>query len=116
MSHHLKPDDPTGGPASLARDRAQSELLAHLFDKLKAVKEADGSSLFDHTCIAYGSNIRHLHYTDNIPTLVAGGGSGFRLGENVVVAKNTPLSNLWVTLLRGCGVAVDKHGNSDGTI
>lgn len=116
MSHHLKPDDPTGGPASLARDRTQSELLAHLFDKLKAVKEADGSRLFDHTCVAYGSNIRHLHYTDNIPTLVAGGGSGFRLGENVVVAKNTPLGNLWVTLLRGCGVNIDKHGNSHGTI
>jgi hypothetical protein len=62
MSHHLKPDDPAGGAASLARDRAQSELPAHLFDKLKVVKEADGSSLFDHKCIAYGSNIRHLHY------------------------------------------------------
>lgn len=116
MSHHLKPDDPAGGAASLARDRAQSELLAHLLDKLKAVREADGSSLFDHTCIAYGSNIRHLHYTDNIPTLVSGGGSGFRLGENIVAAKNTPLSNLWVTLLRGCGVPIDKHGNSNGTI
>jgi hypothetical protein len=116
MSHHLKPDDPAGGAASLARDRAQSELLAHLLDQLKAVKESDGSSLFDHTCVAYGSNIRHLHYTDNIPTLVAGGGSGFRLGENIVVPKGTPLANLWVTLLQGCGLTIVKHGNSTGVI
>ena len=44
--------------ASQKRDLEQSRLLAGLFAKLKATKEADGSSLFDHTTIAYGSNIR----------------------------------------------------------
>ena len=34
--------------ASKARDKTHSELLAGLIDKLKATKEADGSSLFDH--------------------------------------------------------------------
>ena len=52
MSHY------TAGPrmeASQRRDATQSELLAELIDKLKATKEVDGSSLFDHLALAYGS-------------------------------------------------------------
>jgi hypothetical protein len=44
--------------ASQRRDIAQSELLADFLDKLKTTKEADGSSLFDHIALVYGSNIR----------------------------------------------------------
>ncbi|MGB1131239.1 MAG: DUF1552 domain-containing protein, partial [Haloferula sp.] len=61
--------------ASQARDKAHSELLAGLIDKLKATKEADGSSLFDHTALAFGSNISSIHYLDNCPTLLTGGGA-----------------------------------------
>ncbi|MDD7985101.1 DUF1552 domain-containing protein [Lentisphaera marina] len=46
---------------SRLRDKTHSELLAGLFDKLKAIKEADGSSLFDHTSLVFGSNIRSIH-------------------------------------------------------
>lgn len=53
--------------ASRKRDATQSELLAGLIDKLKATKEADGRSLFDHTALAFGSNIRTIHYLDNCP-------------------------------------------------
>jgi len=80
------------------------------------VKEADGSSLLDHTTVVYGSNIRTIHYLDNCPTLVAGGGSGIKLGEHVVMPDKTPLSNLWLTLLQGSGVKVDKHGDSTGPL
>ena len=88
-----------------------------LFAKLKATKEADGSSLFDHTTIAYGSNIRTIHYLDNCPTLIAGGGSGIRLGQHIALqGKSTPLCNLWLTLLQGSGVKVDSHGDSNGVV
>ena len=50
---HYSPGDRMD--ASKARDKAHSELLAGLIDKLKATKEADGSSLFDHTALAFGS-------------------------------------------------------------
>jgi hypothetical protein len=103
--------------ASQQRDETQSELLAGLFDKLKRVKEPDGSSLFDHTCLVYGSNIRTIHYLDNCPTIVAGGGAGIQHGRHVVLpGKSTPLCNLWVTLLRGLGLSVDSHGDSTGTL
>ena len=103
--------------ASQKRDHEQSRLLAGLFAKLKATKEVDGSSLFDHTTIAYGSNIRTIHYLDNCPTLIAGGGAGIRLGQHLALqGKSTPLCNLWLTLLQRNGVKVDSHGDSNGTI
>ncbi|MBL8829997.1 MAG: hypothetical protein JNM18_23665 [Planctomycetaceae bacterium] len=95
------------------RDRKQSELLAHLFDTLKAAHEPNGTSLFDHTCIAYGSNIQSIHYLDNCPTLIAGGGAGIKLGEHFVLSDpKTPLCNLWLTLLRGAGIKAVTHGDS----
>lgn len=102
--------------ASQRRDEGQSELLAGLFDRLKATKEADGSSLFDHTCLVYGSNLRTGHSLDNCPTLVAGGASGIKRGQNLVVAKGTPLCNLWVSLLQSVGVPVESHGDSTGRL
>jgi len=103
--------------ASELRDRKQSELLAYLIDKLKASKEPDGSSLFDHVSLAYGSNIQSIHYLSNCPTLVTGGGAGIRLGHHVVMPSDkTPLCNLWLTLLRGVGVDVDSHGDSTGVL
>ena len=109
MSHYTPGDRMA---ASQRRDEAQSELLAQLIDKLKAVKEADGRSLFDHTTLAYGSNIRTIHYLDNCPTLLAGGGAKIKLGHHLVLAKDTPLCNVWLTLLRGIGCDVPRHGDS----
>ncbi|MEY5026735.1 MAG: hypothetical protein RLZZ244_2263 [Verrucomicrobiota bacterium] len=115
MSHY-----PGKGPeyleASEKRDQAQSRLLAHLLGKLKAAREPDGSSLFDHTTVVYGSNIRTGHLLDNCPTLIAGRGAGVKLGQNVVVPKDTPLCNAWLALLQGSGVSVDRHGDSTGVL
>ena len=102
--------------ASKQRDLAQSELLAGLIDKLKSTKETDGSSLFDHTALAYGSNIRSIHYLDNCPTVVAGGGANLKLGQHLAVSKDTPLCNVWLTMLHGLGIDAERHGDSTGVI
>jgi hypothetical protein len=85
-------------------------------DKLKATKEPDGTSLFDHTVLAYGSNIRTIHYLDNCPTILTGGGAGLKRGQHISLPKNTPLSNAWLTLLHGIGVKAERHGDSTGII
>ena len=102
--------------ASQRRDLAQSELLAGFIDKLKATKEADGTRLFDHVAVAYGSNIRTEHSLDNCPTLLTGGGAGIKLGHNIVVSKDTPLCNAWLTMLRGLGIDAERHGDSSGVL
>jgi hypothetical protein len=101
---------------SQLRDRTQSTLLAGLLDRLQSIKEPDGSSLLDHTCVAYGTNLRTVHTLDNCPTVIAGGGAGIKLGHNVVLPKNTPLCNLWLTLLHGVGVSAERHGDSTGVL
>jgi hypothetical protein len=102
--------------ASQHRDRVQSEMFATLLDKLKSTREADGTSLFDHTTVVYGSNIRSVHYLDNCPTVIAGRGAGVNLGRHIVLPKNTPLCNVWLTLLRGTGIDVDSHGDSTDVV
>lgn len=113
MTHYTTPDRLE---ASRRRDVAQSELLAGLLDKLKAVKEPDGSSLLDHTVVAYGSNIRTVHYLDNCPMLFAGRGAGLKLGQHVALKHGTPLCNAWLTLLRGLGADASEHGDSTGVV
>jgi hypothetical protein len=102
--------------ASQRRDLAQSELLAGFIDSLKATKEADGSCLFDHVALAYGSNIRTEHNLDNCPTLVTGRGAGLKLGHNIIAPKDTPLCNAWLAMLRGVGVKTERHGDSSGEL
>lgn len=101
---------------SQKRDLAQSDLLAGLLDRLKKAQEADGSSLFDHTTVVYGSNLRTGHELSNSPTLIAGRGAGIKLGQHLVMPKHTPLNNCWLTLLKGSGVNVEKHGDSTGVL
>jgi hypothetical protein len=102
--------------ASKLRDKTHSELLARLIDKLKATKEADGSSLFDHTAVAFGSNISSIHYLTNCPTVLTGGGANVKLGQHLVLEKDTPLCNVWLTMLQGLGIATDQHGDSTGVV
>ncbi|MBM81504.1 MAG: hypothetical protein CMJ78_13060 [Planctomycetaceae bacterium] len=102
--------------ASQRRDVALSELLAGFLDRLKATEEADGSSLFDHVSLVFGSNLRTVHQTENCPTILSGRGAGVKLGHNLVMPKDTPLCNAWLTLLHGVGVQVNRHGDSTGLL
>jgi Protein of unknown function (DUF1552) len=102
--------------ASQRRDLAQSELLAGFLDKLKATREPDGSSLFDHVALAYGSNIRTGHELSNCPTILSGRGAGWKLGHNLVAPKDTPLCNAWLSMLHGVGVQAERHGDSTGEL
>jgi hypothetical protein len=113
MSHYLPGDRME---ASKKRDATQSQLLSGLLDKLKSVQESDGSRLFDHTSVVYGSNIRSIHFLDNCPTLLSGGGASIKLGQHVVLPKDTPLANVWLTLLQGIGIDTERHGDSTGPI
>ena len=102
---------------SILRDQAHARLTAHLIDKLKAATESDGSSLLDHVALTFGSNLRSKHNLSNCPTLIAGGGAGFKRGRHLVMKEEkTPLCNLWLSTLQGAGVEADSFGDSTGVI
>ena len=113
MSHRPNVTDPKA-PHQL-RDQMLAELVSGFIRKLKDTKEADGSSLLDHSLVAYGSSIRQGHSTSNVPLLLAGhGGGGLQQGQNFVYElKVTPLANLWLSMLRHVGVDTKQFANSN---
>jgi len=93
-------------------------LFAGWLKKLAATKDGDGS-LLDHMMIVYGSSLadgnRHTHH--DLPILVAGGANGkLQLGRHVRYAKETPLTNLYLSLLDHAGVRPEVLGDSTGRL
>lgn len=115
MSHYN--GNPQRQMVSENRDKALSELYAYLISRLKASREIDGSSLFDHICLTMGSNIRTSHTLRDCPVLITGKGAGLKLGEHIVPeVERIPLCNVWLTQLKGLGLNVESHGDSTGII
>ena len=104
--------------ASIARDRKQLELLAHMIDRLKSLKDPDGSSVFDNSIITYGSGVRTAHDLRDTPVIVAGhGGGGMKQGQHYRYESNqTPLANLWYSQLRQVGMQVERFADSEGPL
>ena len=94
------------------------ELFAGFIRKLKETPDGDGT-LLDHSMIVYGSGIadgnRHTH--EDLPVLLVGNGGGaFRPGRHLVYPKDTPMTNLYLTLLDRIGVQPEKVGDSTGRL
>ena len=92
--------------------------LAHLLERLKSVKEGDGT-LLDNCMIVYGGGIgdgnRHNH--DDLPILLAGKAAGaFKTGRHIRYPKETPLTNLYLAMLERMGTPVKSFGDSTGVL
>jgi Protein of unknown function (DUF1552) len=92
--------------------------LAFILQKLKSIPEGNGT-LLDHCMIVYGSGISdgNAHAHDDLPILLAGKGNGtIKPGRHVRVPKETPLTNLYLSMLDRMGVKVDGFGDSTGRL
>lgn len=90
--------------------------FAYFLRKLKSVEDGAGT-LLDHSMIMYGSGLsdgnRHQHH--NLPVVLAGGGGGtIRTGRHISTSSETPLNNLFLSLLDRVGANVEKLGDSSG--
>jgi hypothetical protein len=95
-----------------------AELFAHFIAKLKTTPDVDGT-LLDNTMVVYGSAIsdgdKHTH--EDLPVLLVGRGAGrVKPGRHVVYPRDTPLTNLYLTLLDGMGVRPEAIGDSTGKL
>ena len=91
---------------------------AYLVNKLKSIQEGNGT-LLDHCMVVYGSGNsdgnRHNH--DDLPIVVAGKGNGsLTTGRHVKFARETPLNNLWLSMLDRMQSGVDRLGDSTGRL
>ena len=116
LTHHQ------GNMEMLAKVRQINELHARLFAeflvKLKNTPEGD-SNLLDRSMICYGSGLSdgNGHTHDQLPTLLAGRGGGFLTPErHIVYQRETPVTNLFLTMLHRVGVNPDHIGDSTGRL
>jgi hypothetical protein len=98
-------------------DRQQMALLHKLLQNLATKPDGD-ARLLDRTMILYGSNMgdANTHDNSNLPILLAGG--DFKHGQHLAFKRddNTPLSNLFVSMLQQMGAEVDQFGSSTGSL
>ncbi len=115
ISHHNFEKDKLDALAKINVD--QSRLFAYFLSKLDALKEG-GSTLLDHSLILYGSNLSvpTSHSQRDLPIIIAGGAAGRIKGGRYIAlpGDETPLTNLYLTMLEKAGVPVDKLGDSTG--
>ena len=118
LSHHGREEENLNGLTKV--ELVHTENLAYFFDKLKAVQEPNGKSLFENTLTLIGAGMSNAssHSNSNLQTFLTGG--GFKhVGEHIVKKKNksadSTLCDLYATILNRFGVQVEKFNTGTGT-
>ena len=115
ISHHGKDEKKLKQLAEI--EVGQMELLAELLQGLKEVEEPDGT-LLDHTMVLYGCHMgdANIHNNKNLPIILAGG--GYRHGQHLAFNQqnNSPLANLYLSMLHNMGLETDHFASSTGTL
>jgi len=116
ISHHAKDKEKLRQYQLIGRWHVDQ--YAYLLRKLRGMKEGDGTVL-DNSMILFGAGLRDgdSHNPHNLP-LVVGGRGGGRLasGQHLAYAKDTPLSNLYVSMLDAFGAPVEWFADSTGPL
>ena len=112
LSHHQ------GNPVKHAQirkiNRYHVSLLAYLLERLKSIPEGDGT-LLDNCMIVYGSGLSdgNRHNNENLPILLAGRGGGtIDSGRHVRYSYETPVCNLFLSMLDRMDAPADSIGDS----
>ena len=96
-------------------DKFLSEQLAYFFGKLQGYQDRNGSVL-DNSIVLFGSGASTTHNPRNLPTLVAGG-ANMGLKHGTYWRKNdTPMSNLYLSILHSLGIRQDAFSDSTGVL
>jgi len=116
LSHHQRNKEKTEKLVKI--NQYHMDQFAYFLGKLKSTQDGDGT-LLDHSMIIYGSGLadgdRHDH--NNLPALLAGrAGGSVTPGRHVRSPKETPMANLFVSMLDRMGVPVETFGDSKGKL
>jgi hypothetical protein len=117
LSHH---GNSTEKKEKIARiNRYHMEQVAYLLTKLQSMKESTGGSVLDHSMIVVGSAIAdgNAHAHHDLPVLLCGGGGGtLKPGRHVRYDTETPMTNLYLSLLDRMSVKTERLGDSTGRL
>ena len=116
MTHNQKGD----GYKELQKiDIFHMEQYAYILERMKEIKEADGSTLLDNSLVTYGAGLGDgaTHQYFDLPLIVGGNAQGqIKQGRFVQCRSGTLNSNMWLTIARLMGVEMDSYADSNGTI
>jgi hypothetical protein len=89
----------------------------HFLDRMKSIQEGD-RRLLDNCVLGFSSGMGIGHSRNLLPTMISGGaGLGIRHQGHLDLPQNTPLANLWLTMMNQIGVATPQpFHDSTGTI
>ncbi|MCU1324796.1 MAG: hypothetical protein JWN34_166 [Bryobacterales bacterium] len=110
--------DPEGQLQFAKYDQFLSQQVAHFFERMNSYKDRNGSVL-DNTIVLFGSGASTTHNSHNLPTLIAGGANlGLKHGNYWKSAgeTETPMSNVYLSILRSMGIHEESFSDSTGTL
>lgn len=116
LSHHQQ--DPVKIAKVTQINNYYAKTFSYFLERLKATPDGNGS-LLDHIMLVYGGGISdgQEHLVQNLPVLLVGGGVGqLKGGRHIRYPKDTPMANLYLTLLDKLGIAVENFGDSTGKV
>lgn len=116
LSHHGRDEAKRAKLAKINRHHAT--LFSEFLGKLKSIKEGEGS-LLDQCTILYGSGLADpdAHSHEDLPILLAGkGGGSLKPGRHIRYPVNTPMANLFLTMMDEAGATYDRMGDSTGKL
>ena len=118
-SHHQMSHNQTKMIDDLLKvDRFHMEQYAYLLKKMDQIEEANGTTLLDNTIFTYGSGLGDgsTHQYNDLPIIMAGGGTHVKTGQHINMPEGTPLANLWLTQANLLGVGLKSFADSSDTI
>ena len=92
---------------------------AYVIQRMKEIKEANGSTMLDNSIVAYGAGLgdgsTHQYY--DLPMIVAGRAQNqMKQGRFLKVKSGTLNSNLWLSFAQMMGLEIDSYADSTGSI
>lgn len=116
LSHHQKEADKLQQYQLIGRWHVAQ--YAYFMRRLQEIKEGE-RTLLDNSLVLFGSDLRdgNAHDPHNLPILLGGRGGGrIASGEHRSYGKDTPLANLYVSMLAAMGVPAERFADSTGPL
>lgn len=113
LSHHRGNKESLKDLAKI--DLFYAEELARFLSILKETPDGEESNLLENSMLLYGGGIQdgNRHNHSDLPLILAGHGGGrLKQGEMFWAGENTPVTNLYLSLLDKMNISVDRIGDS----
>lgn len=116
LSHHQNDQEKIAQIKKI--DRFLADEFARFVTNLSKIKEGSGT-LLDHSMILYSSGLsdgnRHRH--DDLPVVIAGHAGGtIRGGQHLQTERETPMNNLFLSMLDRLDAGIAALGDSSGRL